>query len=125
MAYRILIGLLLVLLLNSCVATQVRLPSSARQVYKNESVKELLSLAAQNNILFHIPEVTTREVEKTEIDQKCRNLDEPFWAEKLSKHKMHAFQLSKRGGELWCEQKGDRVIMKGKAVFFMKGEILV
>ena len=47
----------------------------------------------------------------------------PFWAEKLGKHKLHALQISKRGGELWCEQKVDRVIIKGKAVFFMKGEI--
>jgi PhzF family phenazine biosynthesis protein len=47
----------------------------------------------------------------------------PFWAEKLNKTKLHALQLSKRGGELWCEQKGDRVIMKGKAIFYMKGEI--
>ncbi|MFZ1371244.1 MAG: PhzF family phenazine biosynthesis protein [Ferruginibacter sp.] len=46
----------------------------------------------------------------------------PFWAEKLNKTKLHALQLSKRGGELWCEQKGERVIMKGKAVFYMKGE---
>ncbi len=49
----------------------------------------------------------------------------PFWAEKLGKNKMHALQLSKRGGELWCEQKGDRVIMKGKAEFYMKGEITI
>ncbi|MEP7238275.1 MAG: PhzF family phenazine biosynthesis protein [Ferruginibacter sp.] len=47
----------------------------------------------------------------------------PFWAEKLGKNDLHALQLSKRGGELWCEQKGDRVIIKGKAVFYMKGEI--
>jgi PhzF family phenazine biosynthesis protein len=47
----------------------------------------------------------------------------PFWAEKLNKKDLHALQLSKRGGELWCEQRGDRVVMKGKAVFFMKGEI--
>jgi PhzF family phenazine biosynthesis protein len=47
----------------------------------------------------------------------------PFWAEKLNKTRLHALQLSKRGGELWCEQKGDRVIMKGKAVYYMKGEI--
>lgn len=47
----------------------------------------------------------------------------PFWAEKLGKNDMHALQLSKRGGELWCEQRGDRVIMKGKGIFYMKGEI--
>ena len=31
----------------------------------------------------------------------------------------------KRGGELWCSQNGDRVMMKGKAVFYMKGEITI
>lgn len=49
----------------------------------------------------------------------------PFWSEKLNKHELHALQLSKRGGELWCEQKGDRVVMKGKAVYYMKGEITI
>jgi PhzF family phenazine biosynthesis protein len=49
----------------------------------------------------------------------------PFWAEKLGKSKMHAVQLSKRGGQLWCELRGDRVIIKGKAVFYMKGEISI
>ena len=47
----------------------------------------------------------------------------PFWSEKLNKNDLHALQLSKRVGELWCEQRGDRVVMKGKAVFYMKGEI--
>jgi len=49
----------------------------------------------------------------------------PFWAEKLGKNELHALQLSKRGGELWCEQKDDRVIMKGRAVFYMQGEITI
>ena len=84
MAYQILKSLGLVIFLSSCIATQVRLPSSARQVNKNENMQQLLLMAAQNNILFHIPEATTREVEKTEIDQKCREIDEPLWAEKLS-----------------------------------------
>ena len=47
----------------------------------------------------------------------------PFWSEKLSKEKMTALQLSKRGGSLTCEQKGERVIMGGQCVFYMKGEI--
>ncbi len=47
----------------------------------------------------------------------------PFWAEKLGKDEIHALQLSKRGGELWCTQNGERVTMKGKAVFYMQGEI--
>ncbi|MBP6024014.1 PhzF family phenazine biosynthesis protein [Ferruginibacter sp.] len=48
----------------------------------------------------------------------------PFWSEKLNKNKMHALQLSKRGGEIWCEQlNADRVTMAGNGVFYMKGEI--
>ena len=50
----------------------------------------------------------------------------PFWSEKLNKKKLHALQLSKRMGVLWCEQLNDqRVSMSGKAVFYMKGEIEV
>lgn len=47
----------------------------------------------------------------------------PFWSEKLKKNKMKAKQLSKRGGDIYCEQKGDRVIMGGECVFYMKGQI--
>ena len=47
----------------------------------------------------------------------------PFWSEKLGKTKMQARQLSKRGGHLIVEQKGDRVQMGGQCVFYMKGEI--
>lgn len=48
----------------------------------------------------------------------------PFWSEKLGKNKLHALQLSKRGGELWCEQiSHDRVTISGNCVFYMKGEI--
>ena len=49
----------------------------------------------------------------------------PFWAEKLNKKDLHALQLSKRGGELWCEQKGDRVTMGGTCIFYLEGKIIV
>ena len=49
----------------------------------------------------------------------------PFWSEKLNKHVMIARQLSKRGGQLWVEQKGERVQMGGQCVFYMKGEIFL
>ncbi len=49
----------------------------------------------------------------------------PFWSNKLGKKKMIAKQLSKRGGEIYCEQKGERVIMGGRCVFYMKGEISI
>ena len=47
----------------------------------------------------------------------------PFWSKKLGKTNMRALQLSSRGGEIFCEQQQDRVIMSGKCVFYMKGEI--
>jgi len=49
----------------------------------------------------------------------------PFWSEKLDKTKMTARQLSPRGGQLWVEQRGERVQMGGQCVFYMKGEIFL
>jgi PhzF family phenazine biosynthesis protein len=49
----------------------------------------------------------------------------PYWAEKLGKTQLHAYQLSARKGELWCELKGDRVLMSGQAVTYLKGEIYI
>ena len=49
----------------------------------------------------------------------------PYWADKLGKIKMHAYQLSPRLGEIWCELKGDRVLITGKAVTYLKGEIFL
>ena len=47
----------------------------------------------------------------------------PFWSDKLGKEKLIAHQLSQRGGKIVCEQKGDRVMMGGNCVFYMRGEI--
>jgi PhzF family phenazine biosynthesis protein len=47
----------------------------------------------------------------------------PYWSEKLGKTKLFCKQLSPRGGDLQCELKGDRVLMSGKCVLFMQGEI--
>jgi PhzF family phenazine biosynthesis protein len=49
----------------------------------------------------------------------------PYWADKLGKNQLHAYQLSARKGELWCELAGERVIIKGKAVTYLKGEIFI
>jgi PhzF family phenazine biosynthesis protein len=49
----------------------------------------------------------------------------PFWSEKLGKNKMQAKQLSKRGGDIYCEQNGDRVMIGGECAFYMKGEVSI
>jgi PhzF family phenazine biosynthesis protein len=47
----------------------------------------------------------------------------PYWAKRLGKNKLHAKQLSVRGGEIFCEHKQDRVILKGKVVPYLSGII--
>jgi len=47
----------------------------------------------------------------------------PYWSEKLGKTKLFCKQLSPRGGDLHCELKNDRVLMSGKCILFMRGEI--
>lgn len=47
----------------------------------------------------------------------------PYWAERLGKTKMVARQLSERGGTLYCELKGDRVQIGGKALTYLEGTI--
>jgi PhzF family phenazine biosynthesis protein len=47
----------------------------------------------------------------------------PYWAEKLGKTKLHARQLSARGGELRCELGGERVAIAGQAAFYMEGSV--
>jgi len=47
----------------------------------------------------------------------------PFWAARLGREKLHAFQISARGGEIWCELKGDRVSIAGRAITILTGTI--
>ena len=49
----------------------------------------------------------------------------PFWAQKLGKKKMSAIQLSKRKGFLDCELNEERVLISGKALTYLEGEIFL
>jgi PhzF family phenazine biosynthesis protein len=49
----------------------------------------------------------------------------PFWSKRLGKKKLYARQVSKRGGELFCEDRGDRVSIAGKAVLYLEGMITI
>jgi len=49
----------------------------------------------------------------------------PYWAKRLGKTKLFARQVSPRGGELWCEHRGDRVTIAGRAVKYLEGTIVV
>ena len=47
----------------------------------------------------------------------------PLWSKKLDKNRLIASQLSKRGGQLVCEFKGDRCMIGGKAKLYLTGEL--
>ena len=47
----------------------------------------------------------------------------PLWAERLNKKALVAYQASSRGGVLNCTVKGDRVLISGQAVQYLKGRI--
>lgn len=47
----------------------------------------------------------------------------PYWSSKLGKLQLSAAQLSERGGLLQCELKDDRVLISGKALTYLEGNI--
>ena len=47
----------------------------------------------------------------------------PYWSKKIGKSQLHAKQVSSRGGKLFCELEGDRVLISGSAVLYMIGQI--
>lgn len=49
----------------------------------------------------------------------------PYWSKRLGKTKLHALQVSPRGGELFCEDRGERVGIAGRAAAYLEGTITV
>ena len=47
----------------------------------------------------------------------------PLWSRRLARPRLHARQLSARGGELFCEDGGDRVRLAGRTRLYLRGEI--
>ncbi|MFL7808129.1 MAG: PhzF family phenazine biosynthesis protein [Anaerolineae bacterium] len=47
----------------------------------------------------------------------------PYWSARLGKQVLHARQVSARGGELYCQDAGERVRIGGRAVTYLTGEI--
>ncbi|MGH7128395.1 MAG: PhzF family phenazine biosynthesis protein [Planctomycetaceae bacterium] len=47
----------------------------------------------------------------------------PYWSRRLNKLLLSARQVSRRGGEVACESRGDRVLLTGRAAFYLEGTI--
>ena len=49
----------------------------------------------------------------------------PYWSDRLDRDEMRARQVSRRGGEVWCVDRGDRVTLGGTAARYLEGVISV
>ncbi len=49
----------------------------------------------------------------------------PYWAERLGRNHLEARQLSRRGGALSCELRGERVTIAGSATLYLEGMITI
>lgn len=49
----------------------------------------------------------------------------PFWAQRLQKEKLFAQQISARGGLLYCQNKGERVLISGEAKTYAVGSCFI
>ena len=49
----------------------------------------------------------------------------PYWSARLGKKKLFARQLSQRGGELFCEDRGERVGIGGHAALYSRAQLEV
>jgi len=47
----------------------------------------------------------------------------PYWAKRLGKTELTAFQASPRGGKVICRLVNDRVELEGECVFYLEGEV--
>jgi PhzF family phenazine biosynthesis protein len=47
----------------------------------------------------------------------------PYWSARLGRARLRARQVSQRGGELWCEDRGERVRIGGRAAHYLEGTI--
>ncbi len=49
----------------------------------------------------------------------------PYWAKKVGKSELEAYQASPRGGILRCSLTDERIVLRGKAVLFAESEIYI
>jgi predicted PhzF superfamily epimerase YddE/YHI9 len=49
----------------------------------------------------------------------------PYGAQRLGRSRLRARQVSRRGGELLCDLRGDRVLLLGEAVLVKTGALLL
>ncbi len=64
-------------------------------------------------------------IDEDPVTGSAHTVTTPYWANELGKITLQAVQLSKRKGHIECELKGNRVLMSGNAVTYLKGEYFI
>jgi len=49
----------------------------------------------------------------------------PYWAQRLGRRRLEARQISARGGELQCDDLGEKVRIAGHAVLYFRGTVSI
>jgi len=75
-------------------------------------------IAAENNL----PETQSHSGE-LRVTTHCALI--PYWLKRLGKRTLRARQISQRGGELFCEDRGKRVGIGGNAVTYLARHLCV
>jgi len=69
---------------------------------------------------FFAPQVG---IDEDPVTGSAHTKSSPYWAKRLKKNELSALQISKRVGTLQLEYLGDRVVIKGNANTYLRGEI--
>ncbi|MCB0667765.1 MAG: PhzF family phenazine biosynthesis protein [Saprospiraceae bacterium] len=64
-------------------------------------------------------------IDEDPVTGSAHTLLTPYWSEQLGKKTLMAKQASHRTGEITCEMKDNRVLLGGKAITYLIGEIYV
>lgn len=101
----------------------------------NPNFENLKSLSAYRGIIVTAPGIQadfvsrffgpTVGVNEDPVTGSAHTALIPYWSERLKKQKLTAYQVSARGGILYCKNYGSRVLIAGYAVTFLTGEIFV
>ncbi len=71
---------------------------------------------------FFVPKLSVNE---DPVTGSVHCIVTPYWIKRLGKSSLKAYQASKRGGEMTCELRDNRVIISGRAVIFAVSELRI
>lgn len=104
--------------------TQVRQLQPNMELLKELELDSVVVTAKGDHVDFVSRFFAPKEgIDEDPVTGSAHCLLAPYWSEKLGKAKLKAQQLSKRGGEIFCEVKGERVILKGNVKLYLSGTI--